>query len=202
MNLYVLFKKALIMRYKKGLNICQPGNNASCALCCGSHNYDAPREMIENLFMKRSAEHGKCDAETAPAGIPGIIDDAIQCSHVGFINNNGGIGCLIYGSKDRPDLRSCKMGNEICRNFFCLAGATLTDDDIAFSSKLMGDWFYYSLLIHVPEIIRELRKNYLSPEEIPGDVLLSIKEKLRFEIYGGISRQAVPSPGNDRHTGP
>jgi hypothetical protein len=102
------------MSSQNKINICQPGFNASCGLCCGSHNYSARPEEIKALFEKRalvwsekgmsirhSIEKGDgsirerdCDLPT----LPRLIADATQCPFLALLDRPGGpvIGCLIY----------------------------------------------------------------------------------------------------------
>jgi hypothetical protein len=51
---FLIQKCHKITLYKKSTmntpNLCRPGHGASCALCCGSHNYNAPFEEIHALL--------------------------------------------------------------------------------------------------------------------------------------------------------
>jgi hypothetical protein len=161
------------------VNRCRPGYGASCSLCCGSHNYTIPPGQIEEMFLERGSEltaGGHLHPETATA--EKLIQDAMQCSHVGIRSESPGeVCCLVYDDYQR--------GNEVesfvegtCRSFYCPAWDNLTDRQVLFAARLMGDWYYYSLFINHIEAVQEISAEYTKPEDVPDDVLVSLKEEL------------------------
>jgi len=161
------------------INICRPGFDASCALCCGSHNYTLPREELEHLFIVRGErgpdiplKHPESSSEEK------IFSDAMQCPHVAVTGGNcSEIGCLIYrDSEGRGDAESFFRGT--CSNFYCAAWDTLSDEEVLFAAGLMGDWYYYSLLINDIETLQELCADYRDPEDVPAGRLEELKNIL------------------------
>ncbi|MCP4136184.1 MAG: hypothetical protein GY754_34755 [bacterium] len=180
----------------KKINICQPGHNASCALCCGSHNYNDSHNSIARIFRHRTgifnnpdniprenststSRHTSLDDRLKQSSSPKRFDDGIQCHFVGYLNNREpAIGCLAYSNKDvfLPE-QKCFF-SKTCRSFSCLAREILSDIEILFAAKLMRDWFYYSLFINDINILKDTCKNYKTPENLPGNILESIKKEL------------------------
>jgi len=158
------------------INICRPGMGASCALCCGSHNYTVSREELEHLFVARGEQgpeiplkHPEYSSEEK------IFPDAMQCLHVGIITENcSEVGCLIYrDSEGRGDAESFFRGT--CSNFYCAAWDTLSDEEVLFAARLMRDWYYYSLLINDIETLQELCADYRDPEDVSLERLEELK---------------------------
>lgn len=84
---------------------------------------------------------------------------------------------MIYTDCDRGDkLESFFLGT--CKNFYCGAWDNLTDMQVLFAAKLMGDWYYYSLFIHDIEAVQNLCALYSRPEDVPHEELLSLKQDL------------------------
>lgn len=159
------------------VNICHPGYGASCSLCCGSHNYRMNRDEIEALFVERGIS-GSQQPYKHPYTVTRekLYRDAMQCPHVG-ISSGDGICCLIYDEPDKKgELLSFFRGT--CGNFYCPAWDVLTESQVIFAARLMGDWFYYSLLINDIEAVENLCATYNSPEDVPDDEL----EDLKMEI--------------------
>lgn len=52
------------------INICRPGHGASCALCCGSHNYLASPEHISALFKERGVPKKRKSLPLPQSGFP------------------------------------------------------------------------------------------------------------------------------------
>jgi len=154
------------------INICRPGFGASCALCCGSHNYTLEPAEISALFKEEERE-GKSEAPVYPKR----FDDAIQCPHVGYTSGpEPVIGCLKYReSADSSDA----FFNKTCKTFFCPASDHLTREEIIFAARLCADWYYYSLLIHEIELLKSLAKEFSDPAMMPPERLRALKERLK-----------------------
>lgn len=183
---------------KQNINICRPGFNASCALCCGSHNYRADAEEISRMFaLRREMVWAFCDGNPSivndpealdrlrsvlvKESLPRHLDDAIQCPFVGCVDDRRQqVGCLIYG-EGGSDPRVIHMST-ICGTFSCLARETLTDEEILFAARLTGDWYYYSLLINDIALLREMRSGFITPEDVPEDALEEMKQNLKEKL--------------------
>ena len=181
---------------EKKINICQPGFNASCALCCGSHNYHATLEDIEKIFDYRRDictgifRRPEPDADLIEElncalnkkQIAKKLDDGIQCPFVGYTSPEGSIGCLAYFNNSffKPALKD--FFDKTCKNFSCLAKELLSDPEILYAAKITRDWFYYSLLINDIKLLRKLFDKYKNPEDIPGFELREVKNSLESMI--------------------
>lgn len=165
------------MVYNRKVNPCRPGHGASCALCCGSHNYRMTAEEMEDLFTARG--------NSAPAyplkhpddsAFEKLYRDAMQCPHVGICSGSE-VCCLVYGEYDmKGGLRS--FFNGTCKNFYCAAWDELSDRQVVFAARLMGDWYYYSLLLNDIEALQDLCSDYESAGDVPDDVLEQLREDL------------------------
>jgi hypothetical protein len=199
------------------INICQPGHKASCGLCCGSHNYNAPPHAIAKLFRKRTEQFNRLRQPThynlkipdhkeeiqklkayihsdsfRELTLPKIHRDGIQCPSLGFIDHeNNIIGCLLYQNNNIPDLRFHSFQDYTCKNFFCTAKNILTEDEIIFASELMRDWYYYSLLINGIELLKEIIEKYRHPENVPDTIMQSVKRALLSAIRDE-KREIIP----------
>lgn len=161
------------------INRCLPGHGASCALCCGSHNYALDRELIEEIFLERGL-----NVPDNPAAHPEafhadkLFPDAMQCVHVGTdASGRSGVCCLVYASRDRGEALE-SFFNGTCKHFYCGAWDYLTDAQVEFAARLMGDWYYYSLLLNDIEAVHELCSAYAQPEDVPPEKLEELKEAL------------------------
>jgi len=176
---HLLCHDAMNDYYANRINRCRPGHGASCALCCGSHNYAVAPQEIGELFS------GRCRGGAAGPALhqdvacaEKLFHDAIQCSHVGMDPSEPGmVCCLLYGEDDRGgDVES--FFNGTCKNFYCPAWDDLTDRQVLFAARLMGDWYYYSLLINDNAEVHDLCASYDRPEDVPAEELVSLKERL------------------------
>ncbi|PKL35773.1 MAG: hypothetical protein CVV44_19800 [Spirochaetae bacterium HGW-Spirochaetae-1] len=168
----------------KRINPCRPGHGASCALCCGSHNYNMPQEQLEEMFYARGQkEPSRPLKHPEEAEREKLFRDAMQCSHMGILPDEPGImGCLIYGEQD-PGHHMESFITGTCRNFYCPAWENLTDRQVLFAARLMGDWYWYSLLINHVEALLRIFSQYENPEDIPDEELESLKEELLERLY-------------------
>ncbi len=155
------------------VNICQPGHSASCALCCGSHNFNAGPDEIACILSSR----GRGEMRQMDDGIC-LFKDGTQCPHMGIIDEDTGtIGCLIYlRATDEDPAKSFFMYT--CKNFSCRARETLSREEILFAARLMGDWYYYSLLINEITLLQGLVRKYELPERISPEELALLKQRL------------------------
>lgn len=161
------------------VNRCQPGYGASCSLCCGSHNYTMPSERIEELFQKRGQDFSTHELKHPDEScFEKLFHDAMQCSHVGMSSTDPGvICCLIYDAAERGEaVESFFQGT--CRNFYCQAWHDLTDRQVLFAARLMGDWYYYSLFINDIEAVQDVCARYTHPEDVPYEELETLKSDL------------------------
>ncbi|MBN2161130.1 MAG: hypothetical protein JW807_17215 [Spirochaetes bacterium] len=189
------------------VNICRPGYGASCALCCGSHNYRGSGAEVGELFARRaevlagfsrsyitgriaasrSAMTGSyyysAEGEPFALSMPAIFEDCPRCHFVGYVDDDRHVGCILY-PHDRPaDLRHDCFQSYPGKVFTCSASEELADREILYAARLARDWFYYSLLIHAPERLRAVMKEHPDPGMIPDDEL----DALRRELDGRVS---------------
>ncbi len=185
------------------LNICQPGHGASCALCCGSHNYAATRDEIDALFRKRREALKGYSPEFLMKRIvasrsdmtgsyyfnrelnadfiitlPRLFGDGTQCPFVCHVDDTGVIGCAVYPGGGEKDFRYECFQSYTCKYFSCHAREVLADEEIDFAARLLGDWYYYTLLIHDIALLRSLLREFTSPEEVPAARLAALKDAL------------------------
>jgi len=180
------------MKNIRKINPCQPGFGASCSLCCGSHNYDLGVKKITAVFARRSEIIRTClDRQGGPDKIdqepltailattgPKLQFDGIQCPYVGILDSGGTIGCLIYEDPARINGFTADFHASTCSHFYCAAWNRLDDDEIIFAARLMGDWFYYGLLILDIAELKRLRGMYQGHDMPDEGSLKGIKERL------------------------
>lgn len=167
------------------VNPCRPGHGASCAFCCGSHNYTLTPESIEEIFTGRSSVLLPRLSSRHPeeSDREKLVREGMQCPHVGISASEPGIVCcLSYNDSDKPPaLRSFFTGT--CKNFYCVAWNELNARQILFAAELMGDWYYYSLLINCIDILTDLCAEYDHPSDIPGNVIEDLKLELVKKLH-------------------
>ncbi|MGB4268411.1 MAG: hypothetical protein WBK20_04440 [Spirochaetota bacterium] len=174
---------------------CQPGFKASCALCCGSHNYKASFNDIDALFKERHSYFSNmlannndflstlkaCYYELSHMTLPAVHPDATQCPFVAYIDSSHTIiGCLLYPYCRNVDYRSLFMG-PICRTFSCSVNTAHYVDRIQIAAKLCGDWYYYSLIIQDRDLFNLLCKQ---PEK---HTIEECKQKVKRNAYINLS---------------
>ncbi|TAL31215.1 MAG: hypothetical protein EPN93_18200 [Spirochaetes bacterium] len=156
------------MMTRASVNICQPGYGASCALCCGSHN---PASTF--LADDRAREDFAALGTTGP-----VQPEKMHCGHIGYLDRDARvIGCLVYATERPPE--SAALFESTCRHFSCRARDVLSAEEIAFAAQLMGDWVYYPLLITAIDLLRDMNRQYRTPENVPPSVTDSVKAGLR-----------------------
>ncbi|HNW28023.1 MAG TPA: hypothetical protein PKN50_06090 [Spirochaetota bacterium] len=175
----------------RSVNICRPGYGASCSLCCGSHNYWASLGKIEALFIRRariikayardflirkmiayrSSMTGSYYVDPSNAlfyiTIPALFPDCPRCPFTGFIDREKTTGCLLGSEEGPPGLRHECFLSYRGKVFNCPAREDLSDEEIVYAAGLARDWFYYAILIHEPELLRRLMRDYPAPGQVP-----------------------------------
>ncbi len=185
------------------VNACMPGFGASCALCCGSHNCDATPEEMAEVYRKRREIislyrrdylvkrvmasrsdmtgsyyfTGRNDVELP--GLPSLFGEK-RCPFIGFHETGGLIGCLLNRGVESSLRYEC-FNNYSSKNFTCAAKENLGGDEIVFAAMLCRDWYYYPLLIHRPETLARLMRDWGDPDAVPDEVLEKTKVFLRSE---------------------
>ena len=178
------------MAAESKINICNPGQGASCALCCGSHNYRASREEVGVLFARRSgllAQYNRqylINAMTASRSnltgsyyyrqedtlaltLPALFGDCPRCPFVGYVDDEMHAGCLLYPADHPPELRQECFLSYRGKLFACRAREVLSDGEILYAARLTRDWYYYSLLIHDEGLLRRLMREWPDPADVP-----------------------------------
>lgn len=189
------------------VNICRPGCGASCALCCGSHNYRASRGEIEMLFRRRTAFlqdytpdflvkkmiasrsrmtgsyyidqlNPLFDRVLAP-----LYEDCPSCPFVGFLADEKTVGCLLRGDEAPSGLHHECFLSYRGKVFSCSARGNIGDEETLYAARLFRDWYYYSIIIHEPELLRSLMRE--SP--VPDDVTAAQRERYEMKLEGRIT---------------
>lgn len=170
---------------QKKVNPCRPGHGASCAFCCGSHNYTLRHDQIEKIFENRDSNPASKLHTRHPeeSDYEKLVKDGMQCPHTGISADEPGIVCcLAYNDNDKaPAFRSFFRGT--CKNFYCAAWKELTAEQILFAAGLMQDWYYYSLLINCIDILVELCADYDSPSDVDEERLDELKLELAEKLH-------------------
>ncbi len=166
------------------VNICRPGHNASCALCCGSHNYAVSFEELDEIYMSRALSPGVPVSGILEIRESCVIHDGMQCANVGYTDVGAKIsGCLVYnGGVELPGEEGAFFRNT-CRNFFCKSSDILTDEEILFAARLTGDCFFYPLLINEIQMLKKITAIYQTPGDINPDEYENIKKTLIDNLY-------------------
>ena len=184
------------------VNICSPGFGASCALCCGSHNYIAGPDDLDSIFSERSVvvknfnrdyivKHMTSSRssmtgsyyypETRPfiITLPAREEASRKCPFVGYADDSHEAGCLLYPHKKvYGNMIDCYQ-NYRNKVFSCDSGKNLSDEEILFAASLTGDWYYYSILIHSIEYLRILINKYPEQNAVNDEDLNQIKYDLQ-----------------------
>jgi hypothetical protein len=172
----------------KRVNPCRPGYGASCALCCGSHNYRMSPEALATFFRHESmAGNEKWSAGSVASPTEKLYSDAIQCPHIGYDTADPDLLCCrVY--RDQHDNRELEhFFHSTCKIFYCAAWHVLSDEQVLFAAQLMGDWDYYSLLVNdIATVIKAITR-YAKAENVPPDELDSMKQYLQEKLRGSSS---------------
>lgn len=163
------------MKLSRSVNPCNPGFRSSCALCCGSHNFSHISDPVAGP-----------DNPAPGNGLLPLFEDAMHCPHIICIDpESKRIGCSIYS-----DRRLClpsieQFFDKTCATFFCRAWEVLSDDEVLFAARLMGDWYFYSLLIQDIPALQAMFRSYGDPDVMPAEKVLEIKHGLGHLIHSG-----------------
>lgn len=195
---------------------CRPGHGASCALCCGSHNFAAPAEAVLALLVRRRDHYRRFSASYlatlagksrsamtgsyhVPGGdpVPGesireIFSDCPRCHFIVLEEDGGTVGCALHGDSPGEDRFDCVLSYS-GKRFRCAVHGALGDDEVGYAAKLTGDWYYYSILIHSTTILRETMRAHPSPGDVPREIMARLRERLRAEIHSRREFHAVHS---------
>ena len=161
------------------LNICRPGFNATCSLCCGSHNYSLTPGEYNQLFKLRSIriKNGFFVNETEK--FQEVVPGAMQCKYVGYTDRGKNeIGCLIHESEPKMTSSEKEFFRKVCSTFYCKGRDVLTKKEILFAAELTRDWFYYPILITEINYLRKLVNIYDNPSKITDNEMKKIKDDL------------------------
>ncbi|MBN2077797.1 MAG: hypothetical protein JW838_02455 [Spirochaetes bacterium] len=195
---------------------CRPGHGASCALCCGSHNFAASAEAVGALFARRRDHYGGFSASylAALAGrsrsamtgsyfvpdvdpVPGesigkIFDDFPRCPFIALKDESGIIGCALHSDTPGEERHDC-VRSYSGKRFRCEVHDALGDDEVRYAASLMRDWYYYSILIHSATILREIMSGHPSPGEVPPGMVTRLQERLMAEVHSRRELHAIHS---------
>ncbi len=175
---------------------CQPGFNASCALCCGSHNFKASLYDIDALFKQRykcfsnmvtssndlSTTLKEIFKELSHITLPPLYPDATQCPFVAYTDTTyTTIGCLLYPYCTPFDYRSHFMG-AICKTYNCSANTPHLHDKVIAAAKACKDWHYYSIVIHNTKLLDEVNTLYSQGKTIDFNIVISNSGMIVFNI--------------------
>lgn len=199
------------------VNICRPGFGASCALCCGSHNYRASRDEIGRLFSRRSdllAQYNKQylihsmsasrsnltgsyyygrHEDPLALTLPSLFEDCPRCPFVGAAGDDRHAGCLLYPEDHPPELRQECFQSYRGKLFACRAREFLMDEEILYAARFTGDWYYYSVLIHDEALLRRLMREWPEPDDVPEGERKRMRQSLEEKIAADRSLHKVHS---------
>lgn len=187
------------------VNVCRPGFGASCALCCGSHNYRASKEEIGTLFSRRSellSQYNKGyliramsasrssltgsyyyrQEEGLTLTLPALFEDCPCCPFAGYVDGDRHAGCLLYPEDHPPELRYECFQSYRGKLFSCQAWDILSDNEVLYAARLTGDWYYYSIIIHDVETLRHLMGTWPHPADIPAKYFEDLKIRLNERV--------------------
>ncbi len=184
------------MNMRRSINPCRPGHGASCALCCGSHNYRADRAGLEALFSARRDAAVQADGDLPAAlgsiTLPRALADGTCCPLVGFDpREHGIIACLGYGNAGLLGELGSFFG-KVCSNFCCGAWERLEDGEILFAARVTGDWYYYPLLIADIGLVRELYPGRRDDGTLPAHEIEAMKETLLRNLTRHAALSGMP----------
>ena len=187
------------------VNVCRPGFGASCALCCGSHNYQGTEDEIGDLFRRRRAAADQFSRAYLlrimkssrspltgsyyyagrgfrPETSPPLCGEGRQCPFVGCVGEEGVVGCLRYPETPGPELRRDCYQNYRSKIFTCPAREILSQEEVLYAARLTADWYCYSLLIQSTSLLRSLREEYSDPDLLPPGRLESLRWALEDRV--------------------
>jgi hypothetical protein len=161
------------------LNICRPGFNATCSLCCGSHNYKLTPGEYDNLFKLRTVRIRNGFYLNDNEKIGEVVSGAMQCKYVGYTDQGSReIGCLIHEGESKMTPAEKVFFQKVCSTFYCKGRDVLSKKEILFAAEMTQDWFFYPILITEIKYLQKLVNIYGDPGKISGSDLKKIKNQL------------------------
>ncbi|MFA5519075.1 MAG: hypothetical protein WDA74_07470 [Spirochaetota bacterium] len=164
---------------KTKINICRPGFNASCALCCGSHNFSMPMEKLSIVLKQRNYQNISQRKKLQP----GFLKDGMYCEFIAVNESNNLIGCMAYSDSTMFSSAHSLFFEKTCKTFYCKAAEILSEKEILFAAELARDWYYYPLLINEVNHLRKTMKLYQTPKQVEADCFDKIKKDLLGLMY-------------------
>lgn len=159
---------------RTGVNICRPGFNASCSLCCGSHNFAMTKDELAQFFSRRNCG----DISDSPVISKGLHNDGMQCPLICLDIQKGIIGCNVYNNPASLPPELNLFFEKTCKTFFCKSAEILSDREILFAAELAGDWYFYPLLVGEVNHLRRMMEKYSRPNEVEEDYFEAVKKEL------------------------
>ncbi|MBN1495537.1 MAG: hypothetical protein JXA07_02135 [Spirochaetes bacterium] len=193
-------------KQESSFSICRPGFGASCALCCGSHNYRGNHGEIQSLLIKRyllfkdynqeffrrkmtssrsnltGSYYYKNDNNIFTLTLPPMFNNCPQCPFLGMADEEHKAVCLLADSDTDHNIRHECFLSYRGKEFICRAKEMLTDNEICYAAIFAGDWYYYSILIHSQNLLDSLMRDYSDPCSIPLKRRELVKRKLEERI--------------------
>lgn len=115
--------------------------------------------------------------------LPPMFNNCPQCPFLGITAEEHKAVCLLADSDtDRNFRHECFLSYR-GKEFICWVKEILADNEICYAAMFTGDWYYYSILIHSPDVLRSLMRDYSDPCSIPLNrrelVEQNLKERIR-----------------------
>ncbi len=155
----------------RGIHICQPDNNKSCAACCGIYNFidnslDAVFERLgrnslsagmSDLSMSHVKSHSKKWRKRDNDEQSRLFPVIFNCEFAGFIDKEKNkAGCLLHPCI-HGDTRFIEIGFhgvDMCLNHFCPSYFCLTEQEKLTVILSIDHWFLYGLVITDIDIVK------------------------------------------------
>jgi len=154
----------------RGIHICQPDNNKSCAACCGIYNFidDSFDEVScrlrrnslsidSGLSMSHVISHSKKWRKTDNDEINCLFPIIFNCEFAGFLDNGEKrAGCLLHPEihGDKRFIATGFHGVDMCLNHFCPSYFCLTKQEKLVVILSLDHWFLYGLVITDIDIVK------------------------------------------------
>jgi hypothetical protein len=141
------------------MRLCQRAS-ASCGACCGLYNRaDFSRGAVEAELRRRTAALAGTPPTRAAfraaaraleaGGAPALFPSVRVCPLLGFLGDEGRIGCLAHpAATGGADLRDCGAYEAgICESFLCPSFSWLTAEEAEIAEAATADWHLYGLVV-------------------------------------------------------
>ncbi len=186
-------------------SICRPGHGASCALCCGSHNFNCTREDLLGLMEHRASRLSLFSPEYllgkvrqsrsnltgsiyfSPVNFfldepPPLDESSPRCPFLA-IDETGTTGCALNREAHRHGGTVDCVLSYRGKRFMCPAGERLSTREIRFAAQFAGDWYFYSILIHNNALLSRMLREWGDPGAISAVDREPIEEELeRYRV--------------------